>query len=99
MANIAVNYETMRTAGRQLTGIQAQIEDQLKQAQSLISSLVADGFVTDAASKAFDDEFTHFHHGASETMQALTGMNNYLNAAADKMHETDQALSQGLGSH
>lgn len=99
MANLQVSYEDMRTAGRQLTTIEGQIQDHLKQAQNLISSLVSQGFVTDSASKAFDHAFSQFHQGASQTISALNDMNTYLNTAADKMHETDQGLAQGLGGH
>lgn len=96
MANITADYQHMRDAGRQLTVIQNQIEDELKQAQNLISTLVGEGFNTDTASKAFDAAFTSFHHGATQTISALTDMNRYLNMAADKMHDTDQSLAQGL---
>lgn len=96
MANMNVTYEDMRTAGRQLQTIESGVQDQLKQAQNLISSLVSQGFVTDVASKAFDDAFSRFHQGASQTISALLDMQNYLNNAADKMHETDQSLAQGF---
>jgi WXG100 family type VII secretion target len=97
MANITASYEEMKGAGRQLTTIEGQIQDYLKQAQNLISNLVSNGWVSDSASKAFDHAFAQFHQGASQTISALNDMNSYLNTAADKMQETDQALAHGLG--
>ncbi|MFD0630744.1 WXG100 family type VII secretion target [Catenulispora yoronensis] len=95
--NLSVTYQDMRDAGRQLTTVEGQIQDQLKQAQNLISNLVHSGFVTDAASKAFDQAYSDFTQGATKTISALTQMNQYLNTAADRMQETDSNLAQSIG--
>jgi uncharacterized protein YukE len=86
----------MRHAGTQLTNFENQIEDTLKQAQALITNLVHSGFVTDLASKAFDEEYSQFTQGATNMIRGLTGMCQYLNGAADAMQHTDTQLAQSI---
>jgi len=86
----------MRDAGRQLTTYQHQIQDTLKQAQALIKNLVAGGFVTDQASKAFDDKYTEFTNGATQMIDGMDGMCQYLNSAADQMEQTDTSLANAI---
>ena len=94
--NLSVTYQDMRDAGRQLTTFQHQIQDQLRQAQALIKNLVGGGFVTDQASKAFDAKYDEFTKGASQVIDGLNGMNQYLNSAAEAMEHTDQSLAQAI---
>lgn len=96
MTNVSVTYQDMRDAGHQLQNYETQIQDQLKQAQALVKNLVAGGFVTDQASKAFDDKYTEFTNGATQMIDGIAGMVQYLNSAADAMEQTDSSLAQAI---
>jgi len=96
MANVNVTFEDMRSAGHQLTTYEQQITDTLKQAQALVKNLVSGGFVTDQASKAFDEKYHEFTTGASQMMEGMDGMAKYLDSAAQSMQETDQGLANAL---
>jgi WXG100 family type VII secretion target len=96
MANVAVTYEEMRNAGKQLQAGKNDIETRLGQLKSQVDQLVAGGYVTDASSKQFQSSYEEFDKGARQTIEGLEGMNSYLNSAADAFQQTDQQLSQQL---
>lgn len=96
MANVAVTYEEMRNAGKQLQAGKNDIETRLSQLKSQVDQLVAGGYVTDASSKQFQVSYEEFDKGARQTIEGLEGMNSYLNSAADAFQQTDQQLSQQL---
>lgn len=96
MANVAVTYEEMRSAGRQLQAGKNDIETRLSQLKSQVEQLVAGGYVTDASSKQFQTSYEEFDKGARQMIEGLEGMNSYLNSAADAFEQTDQQLSQQL---
>ena len=97
MANITASFHDMQDAAGKLQSFEQQIQDLLKQAQSLVQNLVASGFVTDAASKAFDHSYSEFTTGATKVVDGMNGMGQYLTQAANTLQETDQKLAQGLG--
>jgi WXG100 family type VII secretion target len=89
----------MHDAATQLTNGEHQISSDLDRLQGIITNLVASGFVTDQASKAFDDSYQQFTSGAKNMMQGLDGMAQYLNKAASTMQETDSSLASAIRSH
>lgn len=97
MANMNVTYHELEDAAGKLKSYEQQIQDQLKQAQALVQNLVATGFVTDAASKAFDHSYSQFTQGAQQLIQGMDGMGSYLTKAAQTLQQTDQQLAQGIG--
>lgn len=96
MANVSVTYADMQTAANQLRAGQNQIEGDLAKLKRLIDNLVASGYVTDASSKQFEVSYTEFNTGATKMVQGLTGMAQYLDAAAKAFHETDVQLSTAI---
>ncbi|WP_331766954.1 WXG100 family type VII secretion target [Embleya sp. NBC_00896] len=96
MANVNVTYEQMRSAGTRLVGGQQEILEKLTGLQSLIQSLVAEGYVTDRSSKQFETSYTEFNHGVTQTLEGLKGMSDYLNKAAQTFEQADQSLGAGL---
>lgn len=96
MANVNVTYEEMQTQASKLNAARQSIEDQLAQLKNEVASLVAGGFVTDAASGQFAQSFDEFNQGASQTIQGLDGMANYLNKAAQAFQNVDSELARSL---
>jgi WXG100 family type VII secretion target len=96
MADLNVTYGEMRQAAGQLTNFENQANDTLKQAQAMITNLVSAGFVTTAASKAFEESYGNFTKGATQMLSGMTGMCNYLNQAADQMEHLDTSLANSI---
>ena len=96
MANLNVTYGDMQDGARRLQNGQQDIEAKLTELQSLVQSLVAEGYVTDKSSKAFDAAYSEFNDGATKTIAGLEGMSSFLNQAATAMQDTDTALASAL---
>lgn len=97
MANMNVTFHEMQDAAGKLQSYENQIQDQLKQAQSLVQNLVSAGFVTDSASKAFDHAYSQFTQGAQQLIEGMNSMGKYLTNAAQTLQQTDESLAKGIG--
>lgn len=96
MPNVNVTYAEMQAAARQLQSGEQTIEGDLTRLKNLVDNLVAGGYVTDTSSKRFEESYTQFHAGATKMLQGLTGMGQYLDAAAKAFGDTDAQLAASL---
>ena len=96
MANVSVTYQDMQSAGNRLKAGREEIEGNLKQLQRLVADLVAGGYVTDSSSKAFQSSYDEFTTGASQTIEGLNGMADYLVKAAETFEQADTQLASAL---
>jgi len=94
--NVNVTYAEMQSAARQLQAGEQTIEADLAKMKRLVDNLVAAGYVTDASSRQFEASYTQFSTGATKMIQGLTGMGQYLDAAAKAFHDTDTQLAASL---
>jgi WXG100 family type VII secretion target len=97
MANVNVTYQQMRDAATKLDNGRVEIDNMLGQLKSLVDSLVAEGYVTDASSKSFQSSYDEFTTGAKNTIAGLEGMSGYLNKAASTFEDADTQLASALG--
>lgn len=93
MANINVTYEEMRNAATYLVAGKDEVQTKLAELKTFIENLVSSGFVTDQASGAFNETYSEFTTNATEVIENLTNLSNYLTGAADQMQATDEALA------
>lgn len=93
MANINVTYDEMRNAATYLVAGKDEVQTKLAELKSYIENLVSSGFVTDQASGAFNETYTQFTTNATEVIENLTNLGNYLTGAAEQMQSTDEALA------
>ena len=96
MPNVNVTYADMQSAANQLKAGEQQIEGDLVRLKQLIDNLVASGYVTDSSSRQFEASYAEFNTGATRMIQGLTGMGQYLDAAAKAFAETDTQLASAL---
>ena len=96
MANVQVTYQEMKSAGDRLKAGREEIEGNLQQLQRLVADLVGGGYVTDSSSKAFQSSYDEFTKGASQTIEGLNGMADYLKAAAETFERADTELASAL---
>ncbi len=93
MPDVNVTYEQMESAAQRLNAGHEEITSQLTQLKSLIDELVTSGFVTDVASKAFEEAYTEFNTGVTQTLEGLTTMGQYLTTAAERFREVDASTT------
>ncbi len=97
MANLNVSYAEMEAEASALMNGRQQIESELTNLANRINNLVTSGFVTDAASGAFQSMFTEYSTSAKNTISALDNIANSLKQMAQTMQETDQSMAQSIG--
>ena len=92
MPDVNVTYEQMENAAQRLSAGQEEITSQLSQLKAMVDDdLVGSGFVTDVASKAFEEAYTtEFNTGVTQTIEGLEIMSSYLKMTAEKFREADQ---------
>ena len=93
MANINVTYEEMDNAATYLVTNKETVQETLLALRDYIENLVNSGFVTDQASGAFNETYQAFTTNATEVIENLTNLGNYLTGAAEQMRATDEALA------
>lgn len=93
MANINVSYERMGEEARNLRTAKDDIHNQLRQLAQRIANLVTDGFVTDAASVKFNENYQQFTTATTNAVAALEDIAANLDNTARVLAETDQQLA------
>ncbi|GAA1478311.1 WXG100 family type VII secretion target [Nocardioides aestuarii] len=96
MANVNVTYEEMKSQATKLAAGRQEIESKLNELKGQVDNLVAGGFVTDSASAAFQTSYEEFTKGASQTIEGLDGMGQYLTKAAETFQSVDSELASAL---
>ncbi|MDT0265385.1 WXG100 family type VII secretion target [Streptomyces sp. DSM 44915] len=94
--DIDVTYQDMHDAADYLVEAKDEILVKLQTLRTYISDLVRDGYVTSASSSAFDQSYDEFNTGARDAVEALQGMADFLDGAADGYADLDQQLEEGL---
>ncbi|MDR0847643.1 MAG: WXG100 family type VII secretion target [Propionibacteriaceae bacterium] len=97
MANINVTYQEMLDAAGKLNTGKEEITTQLNDLKGFIANLISNGFVTEQASVKFGETYNTFTTNATNTINALEGLSEYLKSAAQAMSDTDTQLAAGLG--
>jgi WXG100 family type VII secretion target len=96
MSNLNVTYAELDTTANQLQQGQGDLEQILTHLQQLVANLVSSGFVTDAASGAFQQSYDDFTTGAKQTVSGLEGMSQFLKVSAQTLADVDSQLAQGI---
>lgn len=96
MANIKVTFQEMEDAAQRIKQESDDMRGKLDQLRSMVSNLVADGYVTDQSSKRFDESYQELDKGGKQVMEGLTGIGDYLKQAAEALRKTDEELANAL---
>jgi WXG100 family type VII secretion target len=96
MANMNVTYSEMTDAATRLTTGKEDLVSKLTELQTQVNSLVQSGFVTDQASGAFQTSYDQFTKGATEAVNGIEGMSQFLTRAADALGNVDSELAKGI---
>lgn len=96
MANVSVSYGDLDTAVSDLKSGHDTLVSELNTLKSKIDALVSSGFVTDRASGAFQQSYEEFTKGATQTVDGLSGMEDFLNKTKQSMTYLDSQLASSL---
>jgi len=96
MANMSVTYQDLQDAAVRLRTGQEDITSRLSELKAFIDSLVSGGFVTDQASVAFQEKYTQFTTGSTQTISALEGLSSFLTQTASVLSEVDTGLASSI---
>ncbi|MCX8672747.1 WXG100 family type VII secretion target [Bifidobacterium sp. B4001] len=96
MANVSVSYGDLDTAVSDLRNGHDTLVSELNTLKSKIDALVSGGFVTDRASGAFQQSYEEFTKGATQTVDGLNGMEDFLNKTKQSMTDLDTQLASSL---
>ena len=93
MANLNVTYGEMTSRADQLVAGRDEINTTLQRLQSQINALVAQGFVTDRSSGAFQESYNRFTSGATNTIGGLDELASFLRVAAQTLQDVDTQIA------
>ncbi|WP_129339348.1 WXG100 family type VII secretion target [Cellulomonas endophytica] len=96
MANLSVTYGDLRDAATRLAAGQEQVMGVLAELSAGIEGLVVSGFVTDQASVAFGEAYRQYSRGATDVVQGLTGLGQFLRTTATTYEDLDGQLAAAL---
>ncbi|GAB2711932.1 WXG100 family type VII secretion target [Kitasatospora kifunensis] len=96
MANLNVTYQEMSDTATTMRNNKADIDDKLNQCKSIVDSLTSNGFVTEQASGKFDEVHTEFNTSATQAMETLDQLSQWLDKAVAAMQDMDTQLSGSL---
>ncbi|MDH6576868.1 WXG100 family type VII secretion target [Kitasatospora sp. MAP5-34] len=96
MANLNVTYQEMSDTASTMRRNKADIDDKLNQCKSIVDSLTTNGFVTEQASGKFDTVHTEFNNSATQAMDTLDQLSQWLDKAVAAMQDMDTQLSGSL---
>ncbi|MES4891776.1 WXG100 family type VII secretion target [Streptomyces sp. NPDC096012] len=95
MANVNITYQEMHDAAKKLRKGQSDITHNLHEMHKFIQHLVNSGYVTDRSSKQFEQSYTEFNSGVTQTVEGLEGIAKFLESAAHTFQQADDDLARG----
>ncbi|WP_454150417.1 WXG100 family type VII secretion target [Microbacterium lacticum] len=97
MANMNVTYGEMTSRADQFIAGRDEINTTLQRLQSQINALVAQGFVTDRSSGAYQEAYNRFTSGATNTIGGLEDLAAFLRTTAQTLQEVDTQIASRIG--
>ena len=99
MPDFKASYSDIESVGSRLQSQASEIEQGLQGLLKLVDQLVSSGFVTDAASPAFQQSYQEITKGGMQVMQGISGLGKFLHVTVTGTRQLDQDLAKQLGKH
>jgi len=96
MANLSITYSDMEDSAKRMGSNKEEIDSRLTECKTIVDNLTSSGFVTDQASGRFDEVHSEFNTAASQVMETLTQLSEWLNKAVEAMRDMDTELAGSL---
>ena len=97
MTNMNVTFGEMTSRADQLVAGRDEINTTLQRLQAQINALVAQGFVTDRSSGAFQEAYNRFTSGATNTIGGLDDLAMSLRTTAQTLEDVDAQIAARIG--
>ena len=88
----------MESAAAQLGAGRDEITAKLQQLQRQIQGLVSSGFVTDSASKRFEQSYTEYTASANRVIEKLSEIQQFITQTAAAHRALDDEIAARIGS-
>lgn len=96
MANLNVTYAEMNDSATRMRNNKDEIDSKLTDCKQIVDNLVASGFVTEQASGKFAEVNTEFVHSATELMESLSLLSEWLDKSVQALRDMDTQLAGSL---
>ncbi len=96
MPNLNVTYGDMNQVASKMRNNKTTIDATLNETRTMVSELVASGFVTDKAAPKFDETATTFNTSALTTMETLAQLSQWLDSAVVALEDADTQIAGAL---
>jgi WXG100 family type VII secretion target len=94
--DVDVTYQDMHDARDRLVEAKDELKAKLTELLTYVGDLVQDGYVTSASSGAFHQSYDEFTQGATQAVESLQGLGDFLQGAADGFADLDRQLEENL---
>lgn len=94
MTEIKLRADEAKGVAERVRGEATAATEQMNSLQSYLGGLT-DSF-TGQSQIAFDEAFTRWKQGSNQMLEGLTGLGNFLTAAAETIEETDRKIASQL---
>ncbi|MGL4175650.1 MAG: WXG100 family type VII secretion target [Dermatophilaceae bacterium] len=96
MPNLNITYGDMNQVASKIRNNKTTIDTTLTETRTMISDLVASGFVTEKAGPRFDEKAGEFDSSAKTTMETLAQLSQWLDSAVTALQDADTQIASAL---
>ncbi|HEY3629784.1 MAG TPA: WXG100 family type VII secretion target [Jatrophihabitantaceae bacterium] len=94
-SSINVSYDGLQQASTQLKNGKEEITQKLQQLKGLVDQLTSGEFKTQVASGKFNESYQQFTTSATNLVESLDSISQYLNNVIQQHQQLDQSLAGG----
>lgn len=95
MADINVGYDGLQQTSTQLKNGKEELTQKLQQLKGLVDQLTSGEFKTQVASGKFNESYQQFTTSATNLVESLDSISQYLNNVIQQHQQLDQSLAGG----
>jgi WXG100 family type VII secretion target len=96
MANLNITYAEMSDSANRMRNNKNEIDSRLTECKQIVDQLTTSGFVTDQASGKFDEVHMEFNTAATQVMETVTQLSEWLDKAVEALRDMDTQLAGSL---
>lgn len=97
VSNIHVSFAEIEHSAELLSQGREEISAKLQALQQQMQQLVTSGFITDQASKRFQESYIEYTSSANTVIAKLSEIQNFLKQTAAALRDMDQQIASRIG--
>ena len=95
MTSINIGYDGLQQTSTQLKNGKEELTQKLQQLKGLVDQLTSGEFKTQVASGKFNESYQQFTTSATNLVESLDSISQYLNNVIQQHQQLDQSLAGG----